>query len=81
MSRRIIFRGLKKKEDFSHHNSLHRKTHVEARMLDMFVSAVTVIAYYSVKETAKALSAYCTQRLGFQKIIAAQQTQVYLRLS
>jgi hypothetical protein len=49
LSRRIIFSGLKKKEDFSHHNSLHRKTHVEARMLDMFVSAVTVMAYYSVQ--------------------------------
>jgi hypothetical protein len=51
-------------------------------MLDMFVSAVTVMAYYSVQaETAKALSAYCTQRLGFQITITAQQTQVYLRLS
>jgi hypothetical protein len=49
LSRRIIFSGLKKKEDFFHHNSLHRKTHLEAMMLDMFVSAVTVKAFYSVQ--------------------------------
>jgi hypothetical protein len=36
LSRRIIFSRLKKKEDFSHDKSLHRKTHLEARMLDMF---------------------------------------------